>query len=75
MDRVNPSDIATPLFMEYLLTKQELTYATQQALTKGEQLQEIYDVLESRVSVNPQHFHTLVEIPALKDVGDHMKGL
>ena len=79
IDGIDPATIVTPLFTEDLLTQQERANATHQMRTKGEQLQVIYDALERRVSAKPKHFHTLVEIlqnePALKYVGDHMKGL
>jgi hypothetical protein len=79
MDGVDPANIVTPLFTEELLTKEEREKSTLQTRTENQQLQEIYVALERRVSANPQYFHTLVEIlqsvPALKDVGDHMKGI
>ena len=79
MDRVNPADIVLPLFMEHLLTTHERSYAVLQTREEDDRLQGIYEAVERHVSANPLHFHTLVEIlqrePALKDVGDHMKGL
>ena len=46
-------------------------------LGEGERLDEIYNAIERRVAVNPEHFHTVVKVikkQELKDVGDQMEG-
>ena len=62
MNGVDPANVVGPLFTAELLTPQERQKATQRISTPTEQLREIFDALERRVSTKPAHFHTLVEI-------------
>ena len=75
---VDPENLVTVLYSNFLLTPEEKARAMKQTLTIGQQLEEIFQSLERRVSTRPQDFkkiiHALMAEPALKAVGDEMQG-
>lgn len=75
---VDPSTIIKKLYSKFLLTRSERERATQRTLTKHQQLEEVFDCLERRVSTDPSVFNTLVnmllEESALEGVGNKMLG-
>lgn len=74
----DPDTVITVLYSEFLLTQEERGRATQRTLTKGQQLDEVFDCLERRVSADPSVFDKLVQVlleePALEGVGKRMQG-
>ena len=76
MNGVDPANVVGSLFSAELLTPQERQKATQRTSTPTEQLREIFDALERRVSTKPANFHTLVEILRSyhNDVAEKMQG-
>ena len=75
---VDPENLVTVLYSNFLLTPEEKARAMKQTLTIGQQLEEIFQSLERRVSTRPQDFKkiicALLAEPALKAVGDEMQG-
>lgn len=75
---VDPDTVITKLYSKFLLTQDEKGKATQRTLTPPQQLDEVLDCLERRLSANPSVYHTLVQVlleePALKAVGRKMQG-
>ena len=75
---VDPENLVTVLYSNFLLTPEEKARAMKQTLTIGQQLEEIFQSLERRVSTKPQDFKkiicALLAEPALKAVGDEMQG-
>ena len=75
---VDPDNLVTVLYSNFLLTPEEKSKATQRTLTHSQKLDEIFTTLERRVSVKPDDFHTLVRVlreePAIKAVGDRIQG-
>ena len=76
---VDPENLVTvPLYSNFLLTPEEKASAMKQTLTIGQQLEEIFQSLERRVSTRPQDFKKIIRAlmaePALKAVGDEMQG-
>ena len=75
---VDPDNLVTVLYSNFLLTPEEKARAMKQTLTVGQQLEEIFQSLERRVSTRPQDFKIIIRAlmaePALKAVGDKMQG-
>ena len=75
---VDPENLVTVLYSNFLLTPEEKARAMKQTLTIGQKLEEIFQSLERRVSTRPQDFKkiicALLAEPALKAVGDRMQG-
>ena len=75
---VDPENLVTVLYSNFLLTPEEKARAMKQTLTIGQKLEEIFQSLERRVSTRPQDFKkiicALIAEPALKAVGDRMQG-
>ena len=75
---VDPENLVTVLYSNFLLTPEEKARAMKQTLTIGQKLEEIFQSLERRVSTRPQDFKkiicALMAEPALKAVGDRMQG-
>ena len=75
---VDPENLVTVLYSNFLLTPEEKARAMKQTLTIGQKLEEIFQSLERRVSTRPQDFKkiicALLAEPALKAVGDEMQG-
>ena len=75
---VDPENLVTVLYSNFLLTPEEKARAMKQTLTIGQKLEEIFQSLERRVSTRPQDFkkiiRALIAEPALKAVGDRMQG-
>ena len=73
---VDPENLVTVLYSNFLLTPEEKARAMKQTLTIGQQLEEIFQSLERRVSTRPQDFKKIIRAllaePALKAVGDKM---
>ena len=57
----NPNKIATLLYSNLLITKEEKEIALQQNLTTEEKMEEIFKVMERRILVNCADFHELRE--------------
>ena len=75
---MDPENLATVLYSNFLLTPEEKARAMKQTLTVGQQLEEIFQSLERRVSTRPEDFKIIIRAlmaePALKAVGDEMQG-
>ena len=75
---VDPENLVTVLYSNFLLTPEEKARAMKQTLTIGQQLEEIFQSLERRVSTRPQDFKKIIRAlmaePALKAVGDGIQG-
>ena len=75
---VDPENLVTVLYSNFLLTPEEKARAMKQTLTIGQKLEEIFQSLERRVSTRPQDFKKIIRAllaePALKAVGDEMQG-
>ena len=75
---VDPENLVTMLYSNFLLTPEEKARAMKQTLTIGQKLEEIFQSLERRVSTRPQDFKKIIRAlmaePALKAVGDEMQG-
>ena len=75
---VDPENLVTVLYSNFLLTPEEKARAMKQTLTVGQQLEEIFQSLERRVSTRPQDFKIIIRAlmaePALKAVGDGIQG-
>ena len=75
---VDPDTVIRKLYSKLLLTRAEKAKVMQTTLTKGQQLDVIFDCLESRVATDPSVFNTLVQVlleePALEGVGKKMQG-
>lgn len=74
---VDPESVVNKLYSKFLLTSEERLSALQKTLTKVQQLNEVYNSLEKRVTANPSDFHKVVEVllkePALEAVGKKCK--
>ena len=77
-DEVDPDTVIRKFYSKLLLTRAEKAKAMQTTLTKGQQLDVVFDCLESRVSADPSVFNKLVQVlleePALEGVGKKMQG-
>ena len=62
---VDPDNLVTVLYSNFLLTREEKAKATQKTLTPEERSEEIFAALERRVSVEPICLKNLIQ--ALKD--------
>lgn len=75
---VDADTVITALYSELLLTPEERRRASQRTLTPAQQMNEVFDCLERRLSVDPSVFHKLVQVllkePAFKRVGEKMQG-
>ena len=75
---VDPENLVTVLYSNFLLTPEEKARAMKQTLTIGQQLEEIFQSLERRVSTTPRDFKKIIRAlmaePALRAVGDEMQG-
>ena len=75
---VDPENLVTVLYSNFLLTPEEKARAMKQTLTIGQRLEKIFQSLERRVSTRPQDFKKIIRAlmaePALKAVGDEMQG-
>ena len=75
---VDPDNLVTVLYSNFLLTPEEYEKASQTAAPGDQRLKTMFKALERRVSANPSVFHTLIQVlqgeEALKDVADVMKG-
>ena len=75
---VDPENLVTVLYSNFLLTPEEKARAMKQTLTIGQKLEEIFQSLERRVSTRPQDFKKIIRAlmaePALKAVGDEIQG-
>ena len=73
-----PESLLPALYSRGLLTSDEKKKAMNQSLTSRQKLQEIFEALEQRVLINPEHFKTLLQIlqneSATKEVAESMKG-
>ena len=76
---VDPDNLVPNLYSKGLLTREEKGKVSQRALTDDEKTDALFTILERRVSTEAKNFHTIVNIlqdePALKHVGDKMKGI
>ena len=74
----DPDGLVTVLYSSFLLTPDEKIRALQQSLTARQKMEEIFQMMERRVSVNPSDFHTLLYVlkaePATKSLGEEMQG-
>lgn len=75
---VDPQNLLTQIYSELLFTREEKEKVSNMHLTDSERLEEMFVVLERRVSVKPEYFHVVLEKlnnePALKEVGSKMQG-
>ena len=75
---VDPDTVIKKLYSRLLLTRNERERATQKMLTKSQQLEEVFECLERRVSTDPSAFNTLVQVlleeSVLEGVGKKMQG-
>ena len=75
---VDPDNLVTVLYSNFLLTPEEYEKASQTAAPGDQRLKAMFMALERRVSANPSVFHTLIQVlqweEALKDVADVMQG-
>ena len=78
VDGVDPSSFATVLYSNLLLTRDEHEIMTLNTVADSKKFQDILKVLERRISVDPNVFHTMVDAliaePALEAVGQRIKG-
>ena len=78
INAADPEYVAEYLYGRGLLTPSEKSKATQRMLTPNQQLQEIFTVIERRVYVKPENFHTLLQglkdEPAMSGLWEKMKG-
>ena len=74
----DPDGLVTVLYSSFLLTPDEKIRALQQSLTARQKMEEIFQTMERRVSVNTLDFHTLLNVlkaePATKSLGKEMQG-
>ena len=74
----DPDGLVTVLYSNFLLTPDEKIRALQHSLTARQKMEEIFQTMERRVSVNPSDFHTLLTVlkaePATKALGEEMQG-
>ena len=75
---VDPDNLVTVLYSNFLLTPEEYEKASQATAPGDQRLKAMFMALERRVSANPSVFHTLIQVlqweEALKDVADVMQG-
>ena len=75
---IDPDNLVTVLYSNFLLTPEEKSKATLRTLTDSQKLEELFMTLERRVSVEPDDFHKLISVlrdePAIKAVGDRIQG-
>ena len=75
---VDPDNMITVLYSNFLLTPEEKARATQQTLTAHQKLEEIFQAMERRIAVTPGDLHILIQAlkaePAIKAVGDKIQG-
>ena len=75
---VDPDNLVTVLYSNFLLTPEEYEKASQTTAPGDQRLKVMFMALERRVSANPSVFHTLIQVlqweEALKDVADVMQG-
>ena len=75
---VDPENLVTVLYSNFLLTPEEYEKASQATAPGDQRLKAMFKALECRVSANPSVFHTLIQVlqgeEVLKDVADVMKG-
>ena len=75
---MDPDNLVTMLYSNFLLTPEEYEKASQTAASGDQRLKAMFMALERRVSANPSVFHTLIQVlqgeEVLKDVADVMKG-
>ena len=75
---VDPENLVTVLYSNFLLTPDENEKATHKPLTAGQQLEEIFKALERRVAVDPQVLQKLLDAlnsePALEPVAKKIQG-
>ena len=75
---VDPENLVTVLYSNFLLTPEEKARAMQQTLTVSQKLEEIFQIMERRVSTTPENFHTMIRVlkaePATKAVGEKIQG-
>ena len=74
----DPDILARVLYGNFMLTPEEKARALQHNLTRDQKMEEIFQTMERRVSVNPSNFHTLLSVlksePATKALGEEMQG-
>ena len=78
MRGVDPDNLVTQLYNNFLLTPEEKAKATQKTLTADEKCKVIFEALERRVSVEPSCLKILIQTlkdePATSAVGDKIQG-
>ena len=74
----DPDGLVTVLYSNFLLTPDEKAKALHRSLTARQKMEEIFQTMERRVSVNPSDFQTLLSVlkaePATKALGEEMQG-
>ena len=74
----DPDTLARVLYSNFLLTPEEKANALKHNLTRDQKMEEIFQTMERRVSVNPSNFQTLLSVlkaePATKELGEEMQG-
>ena len=74
----DPDTLARVLYSKLRLTTEEKAKALHHNLTCQQKMEEIFQTMERRVSVNPSDFHTLLTVleaePATKALGEEMQG-
>ena len=58
----DPDTLARVLYSNFMLTPEEKARALQHNLTHDQKMEEIFQTMERRVSVNPSDFHTLLSV-------------
>ena len=76
---VDPENLVTVLYSNFLLTPEEKARTMQQTLTVSQKLEEIFQIMERRVSTTPGNFHKMIQVlkaePATKAVGEKIQGI
>ena len=75
---VDPENLVTVLYGNFLLTPDEREKVTHKTLTAGQQLEEMFTALERRVAVDPHALQKLLDAlntePALVPVANQIQG-
>ena len=76
---LEPEELVTVLYSIFLITPEEKARAMQQTLTVSQKLEEIFQIMERRVSTTPGNFHKMIRVlkaePATRAVGEKIQGI